>query len=260
MTMDKIFISTLACSLLLHGLILSIRYLPAVPPEKSLINLEVTLGNALSLSPNVVPEKKVSTPPQVPAPVKPNKVQTPTPASSNTVTTKQISAIKEEVSNIKNSPKPVAVGTSSPVLPVVRKQVAEPKKPKSLKWLPAQKQEFEPAAGGYVLGNVQKQAQSTGLNYEMKLSLWLDKFRKYPPEAQAKQLKGEGVVFITIDRVGHVMLARIKQSTGHPILDDALMQMVKDANPVLPVPKGYFPEQSSFSYEVAFRFYPTMWE
>lgn len=255
--MDRSFVIILGFSLLLHALLLSTRYVSVVPPTKPFIDLEVTVGRALSLPEHPAFEKKTA----LPSAIKP-AVTTPAPMP-----------VKKETEETKPNPKQPGtlktVPTTVPVIAQAPKQESvrprepvrkEPSKKRMENWLPAIQQHFEPASEGYVLGNIKKPVQPAALNYEMKLSLWLDKFRTYPPEAKAKGLEGEGVVFITIDRAGHIMLARISRSTGYAILDDALMQMVKDANPVLPVPNGYFPEKSSFSYEVAFRFYPDMWQ
>lgn len=123
---------------------------------------------------------------------------------------------------------------------------------------PEQLGQLAPAAGevaGSLLGNVNDDEQAQRLtSYEQMLPLWLNKFRKYPEEARMMNIEGEGDLYIKIDRQGKVLLAKIIKSTQHPILDRALMEMVEDANPVIPVPPDYFKERKAFAYRINFKF------
>ncbi len=109
--------------------------------------------------------------------------------------------------------------------------------------------------GGHILGNVSGgKAQNKSVTYERLISLWLDKFRTYPEIAKQKKIKGEGILFIKIDRSGKILLTKIKKSTGSKFLDDALLNMAALANPVIPVPATYYPKRKNFSYEIKFVF------
>lgn len=49
----------------------------------------------------------------------------------------------------------------------------------------------------------------------------------YPEEAIARGLEGEAVVFLVLNEAGDVVAARIEQSSGHRILDDAALRAVR---------------------------------
>lgn len=105
-----------------------------------------------------------------------------------------------------------------------------------------------------LLGNSKSQDAQALMTYEQLLPLWLNRFRTYPPLARQLRLEGIGVVYLRIDRQGKVLFASISRSTGHQILDDALLAMVAAANPVIPVPKDYNPNENEFSYQIEFKF------
>lgn len=48
----------------------------------------------------------------------------------------------------------------------------------------------------------------------------------YPLEAIARGLEGEAVVLFVLDEAGNVVAARIEQSSGHKILDDAALKAI----------------------------------
>lgn len=110
------------------------------------------------------------------------------------------------------------------------------------------------AAIGNIIGNSNDYNADKLMSYEQMLPLWLHKFKKYPPEAREKNLSGTGKIFMTTDRKGKVLLSRIEKSTGTKILDRALMKMVTDADPVLPVPDSYYPKRKTLSYVIEFEF------
>jgi protein TonB len=108
---------------------------------------------------------------------------------------------------------------------------------------------------GFSLGDSNDEdAQEITDSYGQPLAKWFQKFSFYPEEAQEQGLKGHGKIFVKIDRKGKILLSRIIESTGEPILDKALIQMIRDADPVIPVPPEYYPDKKTFSYEMGFEF------
>jgi protein TonB len=107
---------------------------------------------------------------------------------------------------------------------------------------------------GESIGNSTDEEAEDLTSYEQMLPLWLDRFRVYPEEARQLGLEGRGDVFIKIDRNGKVLLSKVIKSTGQPILDKALIKMVEDADPVIPVPPEYHEDKKTFSYKVTFEF------
>lgn len=49
----------------------------------------------------------------------------------------------------------------------------------------------------------------------------------YPPEAIARGLEGEALVLMVLAPEGHVAAARIEQSSGHALLDEAALRAVR---------------------------------
>lgn len=49
----------------------------------------------------------------------------------------------------------------------------------------------------------------------------------YPREAVARNIEGEVLILIIIDETGHVSAARVEESSGHKILDDAALRAVR---------------------------------
>lgn len=94
-------------------------------------------------------------------------------------------------------------------------------------------------AAGDVLGNTQQSAQTRVQAYTQTIALWLDKFKIYPEEAKAAGMQGRAMVRIRIDRRGNVHYRILTQKTAYPLLDKAVLDMVRRANPVPPVPADY---------------------
>ena len=49
----------------------------------------------------------------------------------------------------------------------------------------------------------------------------------YPEEAIRQGLQGEALVLLVLDESGHVVAARIEESSGHALLDDAALKAVR---------------------------------
>jgi len=104
---------------------------------------------------------------------------------------------------------------------VQRDSVAYAKRPKK-KFISANTKEYAYAA--YMAAWVARVERIGNLNY--------------PDEARRQQLHGQLVLTIAIQRDGSVKSADIIQSSGHKILDDAALRIVKLAAPFPPIPPG----------------------
>lgn len=92
--------------------------------------------------------------------------------------------------------------------------------------------------GGGTAAPTAQQAEAMA-RYEQVLSQWLQRHKKYPPEARAQNLEGQAVIRLRIDRMGNVKFYRLQQRTGSDVLDRAALEMVRAANPVPTVPDEY---------------------
>ena len=64
----------------------------------------------------------------------------------------------------------------------------------------------------------------------------LQRAKRYPGAAQARDEQGAAAVTFTIDRSGHVLSARLVRSSGSEALDEEAVAMVHRADPLPPVP------------------------
>lgn len=77
--------------------------------------------------------------------------------------------------------------------------------------------------------------------YAAYLRAWVDRVERignlnYPDEARRRRLSGQLVVSIAIRRDGSIEQAKIIRSSGHPLLDDAALRIVRLAEPFEPIP------------------------
>jgi len=70
-----------------------------------------------------------------------------------------------------------------------------------------------------------------------------------PPQSKGLQ----AVVFLTIDRAGHVEQLRFTQRSGNALYDESLQRAIKQAEPLPPLPEDY----TGRFLEVDMRFRPT---
>jgi protein TonB len=64
----------------------------------------------------------------------------------------------------------------------------------------------------------------------------LQRFKRYPPEAQSRSEQGVVLLGFTLDRTGHVLSHRIARSSGYADLDNEVTAMITRAQPLPPFP------------------------
>ncbi len=74
------------------------------------------------------------------------------------------------------------------------------------------------------------------LTYAAQIQLWLARHRTYPQGARLRQQQGVARVAFTIDRSGRVLRVRLLQATGHELLDNEVMALIRRAQPLPPMP------------------------
>ena len=141
--------------------------------------------------------------------------------------------------------------------PVVKRKVAKPK-PEML--APARDQKTTTSAetqyvredavkqpealpagdpNGTLLGNSTNATAEVMQRYTQQISLWLQRHQVYPDGLRSQGISGNAIIRLRIDRTGRIKFFRIEQSTGNAELDDAVVAMVRAANPVPAVPANY---------------------
>ncbi len=101
-------------------------------------------------------------------------------------------------------------------------------------------------------------AQGTGesarrakLTWQKELIAHLDRHKRYPAERARKS--AEILVSFVLDRMGHVLLARVVKGSGDPAFDEAALAMVRRSDPVPQPPPAVADEGLSFTLPVIFR-------
>jgi protein TonB len=73
-------------------------------------------------------------------------------------------------------------------------------------------------------------------NWKSALVARLERYKRYPPEAQARGEHGVAQLAFDVDRGGHVHDARIARSSGSAALDRATLELIGRAQPLPPPP------------------------
>jgi protein TonB len=103
-----------------------------------------------------------------------------------------------------------------------------------------------PSAG---ISAVAARAQATWHN---TLVAHLNRYKRYPVEARARNIEGVVRLEFTLDRSGQIVSSHIVQSSGSPLLDEEAMAMIRRAAP-LPAPPQQVPGPA-FSLAVPIKF------
>ena len=88
--------------------------------------------------------------------------------------------------------------------------------------------------------------------YLNQLSRHLSQHYQYPRRARRLGQEGTPLVVFSFDREGELLELQLKTGSGHELLDDAALEMLKDAEPLPAVPARM--KGKSFSYALPVRF------
>jgi len=91
------------------------------------------------------------------------------------------------------------------------------------------------------------------VRYEQQLYVWLARFKQYPMLARSRGIEGTGSVRVRLDRRGRVMARSLEKSTGERLLDEAVVEMTRRADPFPPVPGAYSGDSFEFVAPIEFR-------
>jgi protein TonB len=73
-------------------------------------------------------------------------------------------------------------------------------------------------------------------SWQTSLIQHIERYKRYPPQAQARNEQGVVLLGFSLDRDGRVLTHRIVQSSGYAALDDEVMAMIMRAEPLPPFP------------------------
>lgn len=208
----------------------------------------------LTRSKPVVPAPPVSPPPAIAIDLAPVPAAAPSPSTDLPPGPQQTPA--ESVPQPEPPPKVTAPPSPAPNPPVM---VPKPKKPRPLKkpiLLPSRESKPTPdqvptahditapppsqapaanVSTTPVSGASASSAPLTPATWQGALLARLEKYKRYPAEAQTRHEEGTAMLHFSMDRKGHVLSARISSSSQSATLDEETLALVRRAEP-LPSP------------------------
>ncbi len=94
-------------------------------------------------------------------------------------------------------------------------------------------------------------AQRVRLTWQKKLMAHLERFKRYPAGAVPRMARVE--IGFTLDRLGHVVAAQIRQGSGDAAFDQAALTMLRRADPVPPPPPVIADDGLTFTLPLVYR-------
>lgn len=238
----------LLLALALHAAVIAgLLALPEAPtPEKVvLVQLLPAAGDAAAgpQSPAAAASAAPAAAPELPKPVKSKRV-TPPPAPKPRIA-------------VAPRPDPAPAPAPAPAAPASDASVASPAPP-----------DDGPSAGG-AAGPLSGRSAANGRGgtngsgdhglagldpvYVRRFLASLDRHKHYPRAARARRLEGTTLLWMRMDRSGEVLATKVQESSGHGVLDQAVLQAVRDANPLPPLPASDARAQVELVVPIAFR-------
>ena len=87
-------------------------------------------------------------------------------------------------------------------------------------------------------------------NYFAVISAHLNRRKTYPAEAKQARQQGVVVVRFRIDRDGRVLSADIKRGSGHALLDDATLELLRRVSPLPRIPRSIDRDELTLSLPI----------
>lgn len=92
-----------------------------------------------------------------------------------------------------------------------------------------------------------------GDDYLDRLRRHLAKYKHYPPEAVKRKEEGTVLLSFVLARDGTVLEAAVERSSGFPLIDQAALDMVRNASPVPPLPASFAGDRAHIVMPAGFR-------
>ena len=94
--------------------------------------------------------------------------------------------------------------------------------------------------------------QPIAASWENSVVKHLQRYKRYPSEALSRSEEGIVLLSFSIDRSGHVLARHIARSSGHPDLDEEVMDMIKRAEPLPAFPASMSQAQLDLTVPIRF--------
>ena len=93
-------------------------------------------------------------------------------------------------------------------------------------------------------------------SWQTSLMQQLQRFKRYPAEAQTRFEQGAVLLSLSLDRNGHVLAHSIARSSGHADLDNEVTEMIKRAEPLPPFPASMTQARIDLTVPIRFSLLP----
>ena len=90
-------------------------------------------------------------------------------------------------------------------------------------------------------------------DYRAELGAWLQRYKDYPRRARRLRQEGTVLLYFVMDRNGHVLDWEIRQSSGHELLDEAVRDMIRKADPLPGLPDSVSMQRLALTVPVRFQ-------
>ena len=91
------------------------------------------------------------------------------------------------------------------------------------------------------------------VSWQNSVMLQINRHKRYPEAARSRDMQGVVQVHIEIDRGGRLLSSEIVRSSGHALLDEEALEILKRATPLPAVPVGMQGETFDFRIPIGFR-------
>ncbi|MDR2141699.1 MAG: TonB family protein [Deltaproteobacteria bacterium] len=142
-------------------------------------------------------------------------------------------------------PEPDLVESVAEEAPVIAPPPPPEKKPQTKKKPPKLRPQAPAAGDSLATGGQGGMGGGSGRGtsdllaaYKSQISRRLNQFKKYPPAAMAKGLKGVAYVSFRVNPNGRVSAARLVTSSGFPVLDEEALALLRRSSPFPPLPES----------------------
>jgi periplasmic protein TonB len=141
---------------------------------------------------------------------------------------------KREETKVERPPEDATADTPEPVAkPPQQVEQAQPPAPRTAQQVKGGAPRIEPS-------------------WQTSLVRQLQRAKRYPAQAQARNEQGVVLLSFSLDRNGHVLAHRIAASSGYPDLDDEVMAMIMRAEPLPAFPPSMPQERLDLTVPIRF--------
>ncbi len=175
---------------------------------------------------------------------------------------KEMEAVEKPVQQADDNPVPEALAAPNPEIPVEQKRPEkELQKPKEAPSQPpapvtsapqAISEKLAAVAAAPQQGAPSRNSSNSLPRWTSKISVLLERNKRYPKGARDNRENGVVQVSFSIDRKGRLISSAVRQSSGYGLLDEEALAILRRAQPFPPIPPEVSGERISITVPIRF--------